>query len=324
MGKKSQRRRQAKAQRTRAGNLPRSPSPQTVFRMVLTSPDTRKMIEQTLGALEPQVLLRDQKTIRRIKDAKTADELLDLAPAATGLAESPWQERTREFGGTIVPLMAQRLKESASLRDEKERTLLVERIVAALRWHGKEGAEALQQSFSFLDLWGQSLASIVLGLLGAKESADLIWQYYEKVKDNRDNFLIGALWGLIDLQDERVGGALAALIAGGRRFYELYGFTALAGNAETIIPLGIVASDEARPKSEREDASMALVAVGHRIGRVALIAELGKAALPGETQEMFEKTADQILSYSPSDAEEYFDLFFHGFSPTRAIEAMGM
>ena len=136
MGKKSQRRREAKEQRVPAGKLPPAPSTPTVFRIALANRDTRKLLEQMTAMAEPQVLLRDQAKINRIQEAKTAEELLDLAVTATGLAETPWQERTREFGDEIVPLMAARLKNSPAISDEDERTYVVERIVAALCWHG--------------------------------------------------------------------------------------------------------------------------------------------------------------------------------------------
>jgi hypothetical protein len=49
--------------------------------------------------------------------------------------------------------------------------------------------------------------------------------------------LVGALWGLIDLQDERAADALLELLTQGRRFYELFGFLSRAGDRRAIIPL---------------------------------------------------------------------------------------
>ena len=40
---------------------------------------------------------------------------------------------------------------------------------------------------------------MVLGLLNAQQAADQIWAFYQQVKmDQRENPLVGALWGLID------------------------------------------------------------------------------------------------------------------------------
>jgi hypothetical protein len=68
--------------------------------------------------------------------------------------------------------------------------------------------------------------------------AGRIWDYYQKVVRNpRESYLVGELWGLIDLHDERAAGALVDLLHRRQMFYELPGFLALAGDACAIVPL---------------------------------------------------------------------------------------
>lgn len=170
------------------------------------------------------------------------------------------------------------------------------------------------ERFDDLDDYGQSLACVVLGLLGAQDSADRMWAFYEKVKrDRRRTCFVGALWGLIDLKDGRAGGALADLLMQGRNFYELFGFLSLAGDARAVVPLLMVATQ--LPETLQMHASMALVSVAHRIGRDALLAELEKVAKPEEPKAAREGVADDLLAQPASKAEEYFTLFYRGLAP---------
>ena len=60
---------------------------------------------------------------------------------------------------------------------------------------------------------------------------------------------------------------------------------------------------------------MALLSIGHRIGRDALLAEFQKAGpqTAGQQRER-EDMADDILAASPRKAEEYFALFYRGLT----------
>lgn len=129
----------------------------------------------------------------------------------------------------------------------------------------------------------------------------------------RETHFVGALWGLIDLEDERVGGTLATLLRKRRYFYELFGFLSLAGDTRAIVPL--VQDMARRPRDENMEASMAMVSIVHRIGKDALLAELNKLAMLEDSASEREAFADRLLSTPAGEAQEYFTLFYRGLTP---------
>ncbi len=146
-------------------------------------------------------------------------------------------------------------------------------------------------------------------LLRMTSGADKMWPYYQKVVRNRGgSYFVGALWGLIDLGDERAGEALVELLRKGRYFYELFGFLALAGDARAVIPLA--RATEQAVEAERMDPMMALLSVGHRIGREALLAEFNKITSPNGPPGSAEAAGDAILSKPASYPEDHFQLFY--------------
>lgn len=276
-------------------------------------------MNEAMGKLKPLLLMRDGKKIKRIKQAETAVALLGLVSEATGLAESVWQERIRQLDTEeIVPLLAQRLKTTRQIQDRDKRGMASEKLISGLRWHGDAAAAALLDCFTELTDYGQSLACVVLGLLGAAAGADKIWRFYKKAVGNRrETYFIGALWGLIDLEDGRAGKALVDLLRQGRDFYELFGFLSLAGDAQAVLPLVNLMAKST--DEDRRGKIMALISIGHRIGRDALIAEFEKAAPPdvpaAESKQEIEAAADRILSQPAHVAEEYFALFYRHLTP---------
>ena len=279
------------------------------------------LIRRVPAALKPVLEVRDREAIGLVKHAETPAALIDLAPLAIGLAETAWEERMRELGPEAIPLIVERLAHANEIRDANHRTLLREKLIAHLRWRGDAGADALIACFDALDDHSRSLASIVLGLLGARSSAGRIWDYYQKVARNpRENYLVGALWGLIDLQDECAAGALVELLRRQQSFYELYGFLALAGDVRAIVPL--LQTILRVPEDDRWDPAMALTAIAHRIGRKALVAELEKTVPAGQPREVAQTRAGQILERPASAAEEHFALFYRGLAPEDLAQAL--
>ena len=310
---KRQRRRRGTGRRGPAVAQASIPSVQTFFRFPLADAQTRDLMRRATARLGPLVQTRDREAIQQIESAKTADEVLDLVTMATGLAETAWQDRMRRFDSEVLPLISERLKTVRDIRDRETRSMVIERLIADLRWRGDDGAGVLMERFDDLDDYGQSLACVVLGLLGAQDSADRMWAFYEKVKrDRRRTYFVGALWGLIDLKDGRAGGALVDLLMQGRNFYELFGFLSLAGDARAVVPLLMAATQ--LPETLQMHASMALVSVAHRVGRDALLAELEKVAKPEEPREAREGVAGDLLAQPASKAEEYFALFYRGLA----------
>jgi hypothetical protein len=264
--------------------------------------------------LKPIIGARDGEAVGQIKRAETAEEVLDLVTVAGGLAEAAWQDRMREFGPEVVPLISVRLESIKTIRPKETRDMVLEGLIAELRWRGDAGAQVLIERFDDLSGYGRSLACVVLGLLGAQASADKVWSFYQRVVHNRyETHFVGALWGLIDLKDERVGAVLADLLMQGRNFYELFGFLSLAGDAHAVVPL-LMATTQL-PEEEQTHASVALISVAHRIGRDALLVEFDKVANPEEPGEAREHIADDLLAQPASTAEEYFALFYRGLTP---------
>lgn len=288
----------------------RVPSAVTVFRLSVRDDQSREIVDQAASKMAPMLWLRDGKIVEQIRAAQTPAQVLDLAAQAHGLAEAAWMARVRQFGLTVAPLIGERLKASRDIPDEDARDTVRERLIAALRWTGLLGAKALRDSFADLDEYGQSLACVVLGLLHDTSSAGLMWDYVQKMQSRPQSYFVGALWGLIDLQDERAGQALAELLDAERSFYELYGMLALAGDARAVMPL--VAKMLEGKKNDGEDAAMALTAVAQRIGRDALIAEFNKMSASDVEMETLETTADGFLTYPPSKVQEYFELYYRG------------
>lgn len=118
--------------------------------------------------------------------------------------------------------------------------------------------------------------------------------------------------GLIDLEDERAGKALAELLGKRHYFYELFGFLALAGDVRAVIPLMRILEEVA--EENRLDPMMALLSIGHRIGREALLAEFEKVAAPDETPAQREAAVEAILSKPVNYAKNHFQLFYRGLS----------
>ncbi len=296
------------------------PSAQTLFHVLARDTTARAAIDRARAMLGPLLQLRDKNNVQQIKNARTAAELVALAPMATGLAEAVWYKLVREFSPDIVPLMAEQLKRLDTIPNKKNQELALDRLITALRWEGEPGARALVDVFPQLDSYGKSLACVALGLLGHKPSADMIWQFYRRVVDHPESYLVGALWGLIDLQDPRAGEALAKLLRAGDRFEELYGFLALAGDVRAVEPLAAVIEKRGE---EAEEASLALVCIAHRIGRKALVEELARLASPSDSRAEIEAAADQVLNYPREAAEKYFDLYFHTVQFDEVAKAFG-
>jgi len=250
--------------------------------------------------------------VTRIKRAKSAEEVIELVPLAAGLGEPAWQERVRQFGLEAVPLISQRLAVLHQTREKELRHMMLEKLIGALRWQGDAGAKVLLERFDGFDDYGRSLACVVLGLLGERSAADKLWHFYQRVVHNRrESHFVGALWGLIDLGDERVGEALADLLGQGRDFYELHGFLSLAGDARVLVPL---LSRVAQESKANEQVAMALVSIAHRIGRDAFMAELGKIVTSEEPVHEREAFFERFFSVPESRAREYFGWFYRGLT----------
>lgn len=285
------------------------PSAATLFRFKIADAQTQETIDKAISKrLKPHIWDRDRGDVKQIEQAQTAEALIELAHLSTGLAAPAWHNQARRFGPEIIPIISEQLRTVSGLPDQDTRTTITETLVAELRWRGESGAEVLLERYDNLDHYGRSLACVVLGLLDAQPGADKIWNYYQKVVQNRrETYFVGALWGLIDLKDERGAETLVNLLIKRRYFYELYGFLAWAGDERAIAPL--LVETVHLPEEERHAPFMALSGIGHRLGRTTLVAAIDEA-VSDVSQAEVEDLADKILSRPLSEVEDFFPIFY--------------
>ena len=140
-----------------------------------------------------------------------------------------------------------------------------------------------------------------------RPEADRVWKYFQMIRTQPNLYFVGALWGLIDVQDPRAADALAELVAERRAFYELYGFISRAGDARFILTL----VEEVLKKSEQTsaDAMWALTGVAHRLGRDELLRLLSDGANDG-TRVQVETFVDRIFTYGQDAVERNFEAFY--------------
>jgi hypothetical protein len=289
-----------------------SPSAQSFFRFQLLDERMEDWLTQAVLKIEPQARDLDRDKVIQIEQATTPEQVLDMVTEVRRLSESAWYKRVSQFGPEVVPLIVERLRSLCDVRDSRKRVIAYERFIRVLRWMGEAGAEALMDCFDDLTEYAKSQACIALGLIGAPDGADVIWAFYQAAKKNtRETHLVGALWGLIDLEDARVADALAELLMEQRSFFEIFGFASLAGDARAVLPL--VALLWAGDEKTQESASMALLSIGHRIGKRALMAKIRQAgAQTPEQQREREKFVKNLMKTSPRKAEKYFATFYQG------------
>jgi hypothetical protein len=289
----------------------RGPSVQTFLRFKVFDNRTRALIQSTIRTLLPALQSGDGHKIALIRAADTVAAVLDLLPLATGAAEVIWDQQLSRFGDEAIPLIVQRLRNIATVSDEHIRSLAYEKLIANLRWRAEPGAAALREVFASLDDYGASLACVALGRLGDRNSIETMWAFFKKVRWNaRETFLVGPLWGLIDL-DVEISEALAELLVDGQLFAELFGFLAKAGDTQAVLPL--IQALLQQPKSNRFEALVALSAIAHRIGREALIARLAEAMADDASR--VADLADSLLARPADEAETYFGGMFRAPSP---------
>jgi hypothetical protein len=293
---------------------PTQPNPYTLFRLANVTPEARQAFEKEAGKRKATLWQQRHEELQQIRRAQTAAELINYASLGVGLLGVSWHHKAREIGDEIIPLISERLKTVSGLPDARTRAQVVETLVGELRWRGEAGAEVLLARFEGLDYFGRGLACVALGLLGAEAAAGKIWRFYEKVLPQKDSlYLVGALWGLIDLKDSRAAEALVYLVSKPRHFYELFGFVARAGDERVILPL-MKLSMAAGPQGNQE-AMLALASVGYRIGREALISTIERISSGDDDPETSsEKVADMILSSPPWLVQQYFSPFYEGLA----------
>ncbi len=266
----SQQERQQPSAESRPNHAPAAP---TYFRAYLINTRVREMMAEAIAKFRPPASPEEQEVERLVQAATTPLELVRLAGGVKGAVEGEWSKKLEAHGSVVVPIIAQRLKRSQSISDERVRTKTIDNLVGALRWQGEAGAQALLECFNNLDDYGQSLACVVLGLMHVAGAGDAIWRYYQRIRALEETYVVGAMWGLADLQDARAADAVDDQWKIRAVLYELFGFTALCGDARLVVPL-VSMCVVARNDQEREAPFMAFAAVVQRVGREVSLAQL--------------------------------------------------
>jgi hypothetical protein len=299
------------------------PSAATLFRMRLYDQATADLIQSVRQKLGPLLELRAGGNLKRIQAAQTPEELLELSPLATGLAQDAWHARMRAFGPQALPPIQQVLRCLGALEDQAARQRIAALLIAELRWQGEVGARALLDCLDDLDDSAAALACVALGLLRFSDGVGKIWERYLRLKAlSQEDHFIGALWGLIDLRDRRVAGELYDFLLQERWFYELFGFLARGGDERALAPLLSLAVEA--DQNRAADPLMAATAIAHRAGRTALVQSLleGSPCSQAEDHQQADEIAAMLLSRPLQEAEAYFALFYRGFQPEEARNAL--
>ena len=305
------------------GLVPAGPAlhPLTTARWEMLSPG---MIDVMLGVLPTETALLGpdhEELANRIRTAGSAADLLDLVPIGDPLLVAEWLQHITAFGPDSVALIAERLVEPGTAVSS-DRARIQERLASALQHFGPPAVPALLEVFDRLDDFGKALACVALGQLGARESSDRIWTYFQRaLMTVETGYLIGPMWALIDLGDPRAEEAVAQVLEAGWEFDELLAMAGRVGGRRALVPLfRWMDGSDAGPETQL---GSALTLVAHRVGRRAVIEELSRASAgrePYVSRSALAKIADILLSRSKDDAEAAFSMMF---TPMTAEDAIG-
>jgi len=313
------RRRKMQKKRSRAQSAPKRqtvhrknrgvPSAQTMWRTMHLNFQVQEMLAATTMDLQPSLWKRDANQVQRIERADGLEAVLDLAPAASGLAEYAWLKRLLDFGSSVAPAIVARVSSDWMRTHTRERTGIQERAISALRFCDGQAADALVECWDALDDYGRSLASVALGLLDAQTAVERLWTFFQKTRSEPKSIWVGPLWGLIDLGDNRAGDALVDLLAENRAYYEKYGFLSRAGDRRVVLPLVAEILDGA--EEMKGEATWALTGIAHRLGREPFCDVFRDGADTEETADRkLESFVDRIFLYSQEDVEKHFETFY--------------
>jgi len=282
-------------------------SAQTMWRTMHVDFSAQETMIATTRQVQPSLWQRDAEKIKHIEQATDVEAVLDLVPAATGVAEFAWMKRMLGYGPSAAAAIAERLTGGWLGTHPEARDGIQERCIGALRWCDNEHADALMRCWDAFDDYGRSLGCVLVGLLGVCPEADRVWNYFQMIRTQPNLYFVGALWGLIDVQDPRAADALDELMAERRAFYELYGFISRAGDARFILPL----VEEVLKQSEltSAEAMWALTGVAHRLGRDELLHLLSEDT-DDALRAQVETFLDRIYTYDQDAVERHFETFY--------------
>jgi hypothetical protein len=285
------------------------PLPPTLFRLSLINERASGLVERLAGPFRQLLMMRDGSALRRIEQAGTADEAVNLVTVASGLAQPAWHRKVRSFGEAALAPLAESLAASCEVPNPKRRAAIQESLLAELRWFGEPGAQIIRSVMASLGDRQQSLACVALGLVGSTDAADGIWATAASPVFDSEELLVGAAWALTDLEDARAGQVVAKALRQGYSAFEWYAMAERIGDEAVFLQLiERVMTTEARQK---EATSFALVGIAHRLGELRLRETLIEA---GCSLSEADEIVSDLLGRSPSISRDYFGALFAGIS----------
>jgi len=153
-------------------------SAQTMWRTMHVDFSVQEELVATTLRVQPSLWQRDAEKIKRIEQASDVEDVLDLVPTATGVADYAWLKRMRGFGASGADAIAERLTGGWLCNHPKAQAGIQERCIGALRWCDNENADALIRCWDAFDDYGRSLGCILVGLLDVRPEADRVWKYF--------------------------------------------------------------------------------------------------------------------------------------------------
>ncbi len=285
-------------------------SAQTLFRLLALDPQAEEALNSIYASKKPDETMPIQlQGLINIGKAQNPIQLIAVTHQSLGVAQRAWFKRMSGFGTEAIPAITRRLKSSQSITDERERHLIVERMLVALFKLGEPGAQAILECFNSLDTYSQSLACVTLGTLHYQPAADAVWRYYERIKEEADlGALCGALWGLIDLQHPQTDEALAWLLDTDLQFTEQYNQVAHAGGTACVQSLvhrlNVALADTHPDEGERYEILFVLAAIGYRLGEEQFQAVLRDAIEP---EESVAAIVSMLHQYTPEAVAKHFN-----------------
>ena len=88
-------------------------SAQTMWRTMHVDFSVQEELVATTLRVQPSLWQRDAEKIKRIEQASDVEDVLDLVPTATGVADYAWLKRMRGFGASGADAIAERLTPAA-------------------------------------------------------------------------------------------------------------------------------------------------------------------------------------------------------------------
>lgn len=165
--------------------------------------------------------------IKKINSSENIIALLSLLSEAPLEAESLIEQRIKKLN-----LYRELIEYLPKLSDE----IIIEKAICLLYSADKESISLLLEQFPNLNNFAKSIICVLFGMLKFNEAEEIILEFFYATASLRKLYKVGALWGLADINYEKMADLLLYLHTLPRRdyFLELYGFIAIYGDERIL------------------------------------------------------------------------------------------